>query len=269
VKIVLYGAGGPVAAAAIAELEHAHTLRLADIRSPDQPHPDLRDHPERARAWPRRPQPRDHEFVRTDVTDPEQVLAAADGMDAIVNLSVVRPDPVLSFRVNMTGAYHVMQAAVRHGIRRVVHTGPETIISGYWHDHDVTVEAPPRPGTDYYLLTKYLGQEVVRAFAEHRELEVIALYFHVFQPADAPEPHLTASPFLVSWEDTGRAFRAAVEAPPMPNHYEPFIITADLPHGKFSAEKAKRLLGWHPRDAFPQHWRRRVLRPPLDKQPIS
>ena len=41
------------------------------------------------------------------------MLAAAEGMDAIVNLSVIRPDPVLSFRVNMMGAYHVMQAAVR------------------------------------------------------------------------------------------------------------------------------------------------------------
>ena len=251
-KIVLYGAGGPVAAAAIAELERDHTLRLADMRPPDE--------------WE---QPSSHEFARVDVADADQVLAAAEGMDVIVNLSVVRPDPVLSFRVNMTGAYHVMQAAVAHEVKRVVHTGPETVINGYWLDHDITVEAPPRPGTNYYLLTKYLGQEVVRSFAEHHALEVIALYFHVFQAADAPEPHRTASPFLVSWEDTGRAFRAAVEAPPMPNRYEPFIITADLPHGKFDAEKAKRLLGWHPRDNFPLHWRRRDPRPPPEQQPIS
>ena len=266
---MLYGAGGPVAAAAIAQLERDHQLRLADIRPPDQPHPTLRDQPELARDWPRRSHPRQHEFVRTDVTDPDQVLAAADGMDAIVNLTVIRPDPVMSFRVNMTGAYHVMRAAVAHGIRRVVHTGPETIINGYWLDHDVTVEAPPRPGTNYYLLTKYLGQEVVRAFAEHHALEVIALYFHVFQPGDAPEPHRTASPFLVSWEDTGRAFRAALEAPPMPNRYEPFIITTDLPHGRFDAEKAKRLLGWQPRDTFAGHWRRRDPRPPPAEQPLA
>jgi nucleoside-diphosphate-sugar epimerase len=269
VRVVLYGAGGPVAAAAIAELERDHSLRLADIRPPDEPHPELREHPELARDWPRRPHRREHEFVPTDVTDSDQVLAAAEGMDAIVNLTVNRPDPVMSFRVNMTGAYHVMAAAVRHGIRRVVHTGPETIINGYWLDHDLTVEAPPRPGTGYYLLTKYLGQEVVRAFAEQHDLEVIGLYFHVFQPAGAPAPHRTASPFLVSWEDTGRAFRAALEAPPMPNRYEPFIITADLPHGKFNAEKAKRLLGWQPEHSFPQHWRRRVPRPPPEQRPIS
>jgi nucleoside-diphosphate-sugar epimerase len=260
-KIVLYGVGGPVGEAAIAELEQHHELRLADIRPPDQPHPRLADGGRRAADWPKRPHRREHAFVQVDVTDPEQVLAAAEGMDAIVNLSVIRPDPVMSFRVNMLGAYNVMRAAVARGIRRVVHTGPEVIINGYWNDFDVTVEAPPRPGTNYYLLTKYLGQEVVRSFAEHHALEVVALYFHVFQPSDAPEPLRGASPFLVSWEDTGRAFRAAVEAPPLPNRYEPFIIGGDLPHGKFSAEKAKRLLGWRPQHAFPNHWRRRNPRP--------
>ncbi|HEX2036482.1 MAG TPA: NAD(P)-dependent oxidoreductase [Chloroflexota bacterium] len=255
-KIVLYGAGGPVAAAAIAELEQHHTLRLTDVRPLHEPHPRLAD-TRGAETWPSRPAPREHEFRQVDVTKAEEVLGAAEGMDAIVNLSVIRPDPVLSFRVNMLGAYHVMQAAATHGIKRVVHTGPEVIINHYRHDFDITVEAPPRPGTGYYLLTKYLGQEVVRAFAEAHELEVIALYFHVFQPASATEPLRGASPFLVSWEDTGRAFRAAVEAPAMPNRYEPFIITTDLPHGKFNAEKAKRLLGWQPRDLFAGHWRRR------------
>ena len=266
-NIVLYGAGGPVATAAIAELERGgeHTLRLADVRPPEQLHPSLQgeDAARRRRDWPQRPHARQHEFIQVDVTNPDQVRAAAEGMDAIVNLSVIRPDPVLSFRVNTMGAFHVMRAAVAHGIKRVVHTGPEVIIGHYWHDFDVSVEAPPRPGTGYYLLTKYLGQEVVRSFAEAHNLEVIALYFHVFQPASATEPMPSASPFLISWEDTGRIFRAAVEAPPMPSRYEPFIVTTDLPHGKFTAEKAKRLLGWQPQDLFPNHWRRRTRRPPV------
>ncbi len=261
-KIVMYGAGGPVAEAAIAALEVRHTLRLCDIRPPSEPHPSLQGDAtgNASRWWPSRPARRDHEFRQVDVTNPDQVRDAAEGMDAIVNLTVVRPDPVMAFRVNLVGAYHVMNAAVAHGIRRVVHTGPEVIIDHYWHDFDTTAEAPPRPGTNLYLITKYLGQDVVRSFAEVHGLDVVALYFHVFQPGDAPERMKGASPFLVSWADTGRAFQAAVEAPAMPNAYEPFIITGDLPHGRFGSEKAKRLLGWHPQDRFEGHWRRPSVR---------
>jgi nucleoside-diphosphate-sugar epimerase len=261
-KVVLFGAGGPVAEAAIAALEVRHELRLCDIRPPDELHPARRDDPDgsSARWWPDRPARRDHEFRLVDVTDPVQVMAVAEGMDALINLTVVRSDPVMAFRVNLMGAFNVMEAAVVHGIQRVVHTGPEVIIDHYWYDFDLSVEAPPRPGTNLYLLTKHLGHEAVRSFAEAHGLDVVALYFHVFQPADAPERLPGASPFLVSWADTGRAFQAAVEAPPMPRPFETFIITGDLPHGRFESTKAKRLLGWHPQDRFDGHWRRPPMR---------
>ena len=55
----------------------------------------------------------------------------------------------------------------------------------------------------------------------------------------------------------------------MPNRYEPFIITADLPHGKFSAEKAQRLLGWQPEARVPAALAPPLPRPPPDQQPIS
>ena len=252
-KLVLYGAGGPVAAA-IAELEQHHTLRLTDIRPPEVPHP-RQGTPTRPGAG--RPAPTPKSTSSSPWTSPARSRCSlAEGMDAIVNLSVIRPDPVLSFRVNMMGAYHVMQAAVQHGIKRVVHTGPEVIIGHYWHDFDITVEAPPRPGTGYYLLTKYLGQEVVRSFSETHDLETIALYFHVFQPADAPEPMRSASPFLVSWEDTGRAFRCAVEAPHAPplralhHHHR-------SPAGEVQRRESQAPPGMGAPRPLPGHWRRR------------
>ena len=64
VKIVLYGAGGPVAAAAIAELEQPTPCAWPTSARPTSRTPSLRDRPERARDWPRRADPREHEFVR-------------------------------------------------------------------------------------------------------------------------------------------------------------------------------------------------------------
>src|SRR5262245_3916375 len=126
-NVLLLGASGLIAPNIIPGLERHYNLRLADIK----PHPDGRP------------------IVTVDVTDYEQVLDAARGMDAIMNYTVNRPDPVLSFQVNTLGAYHVMRAAAELGIRKVLHSGPQMLIGAYMHDFDVD-DPPPQPGTNYY-----------------------------------------------------------------------------------------------------------------------
>jgi nucleoside-diphosphate-sugar epimerase len=259
-KVVVFGAGGPLAAATIPLLTERYTLRITDLRPMEEvvaaggrtagaPLPRLLGPP--------------HEMRQVDVTDPGQVLAACEGMDAIVNCTVVRPHPEQAFLVNCIGAYNVMRAAVAHGIRRVVHTGPQQVMldrpGGYWWDSDVPADAPPRPGTHLYRHTKYLGQEICRVFAEVHGLEVPVLQFSVFvDPATAPpgpaEGDRGISPMTVSWPDAGQAMRRALEVPALPRPFEVFHIVADLPHGKYSNEKAVRLLGWRPRDTLEHLW---------------
>ena len=71
--------------------------------------------------------------MMVDMGDYRQVLEAARGMDAIMNWTVVRDKPDLSFIVSTRGAYHVMKAAAELGIRKVLQTGPEIIVQGYRH----------------------------------------------------------------------------------------------------------------------------------------
>ena len=69
---------------------------------------------------------RDHTLRLTDARPLAELFAAAyQGMGAVINRTVVRPDPVRAFRVNTLGAYNVMRGAVAAGIRRVVHTDPQ------------------------------------------------------------------------------------------------------------------------------------------------
>jgi nucleoside-diphosphate-sugar epimerase len=75
----------------------------------------------------------------------------------------------------------------------------------------------------------------------------------VLRPPNVPHG---AYPFSVSWQDAGRAALAALDAPPMPHPFEPLFVVGDMPHGRFSNEKTKRLLGWQPRDRLEQHWLR-------------
>jgi nucleoside-diphosphate-sugar epimerase len=258
-RVVIYGAGGPLAAITAEALVRDHTLRLTDVRplaelvaegaqqSPGAPMPRLLDPP--------------HETMVVDVTDFASVLDAARDMDAIVNCTVVRPHPVEAFRVNTLGAYNVMRAAVECGIRRVVQTGPQQVTlpypAGYLYDFDLSADVPQRPGTNLYILTKFLGQEICRIFAEEHGLEVPTLLFSAFINPDYPSPFPMGSfPFSVSWEDSGEAMRLALRAPSFPRPFEIFHIVADLPHGKYSNEKAKRLLGWQPRDRLEAHWLR-------------
>ena len=121
-NVVIFGAGGPLGVAAAEALAPDHRLRLSDRRALAAIAAENR--PQSSGAPLPRPLGAPHEERVVDVTDPEQVLAAARGMDVIVNSTVVRDHPVEAFRVNTVGAYHVMRAAVACGIRRVVHTGP-------------------------------------------------------------------------------------------------------------------------------------------------
>jgi nucleoside-diphosphate-sugar epimerase len=202
-----------------------------------------------------------HDEMVVDVTNAAQVMAACEGMDAIINCTVIRHHMINSYRVNAMGAYHVMQAAVAHGIRRVVHTGPFQSgmqgPSGYNWDDTIVEDVPARPGhyMNTYLHTKYLGQEICRVFAENHDLEVPTLLFCDFADfVNRRANDAYVHPFTVTWDDTGRAIRAALEAPTLPSPFEILHINADLPHGVFPNSKAKRLLGWQPQDATESWW---------------
>lgn len=257
-KVVIFGAGGPVGVVAAQALAPHYTLRLTDVRAPEE-----FSQPQSPGAPLPRRLPSPHEWRKVDVTDYAQVLEAARGMDALINVSVVRPHLQAAFAVNLIGAYNVAKVAVELGIRRIIHTGPyHTHLdhnADYWWDFDVPDDVPLHPGSDLYAVSKYLGGEVTRLFAEQHGLEVITYLYCSFLPGDGGERADGAGigPFSTSWEDCGAAFLNGLRAPAPPNPYEVFFILANLPHGKFSPTKAKRLLSWEPKHNFERLWSRR------------
>ena len=238
-KVAVYGANGAMGPHVVKALEGEHELRLSDVNN-------LEGSP--------------HEYRKIDITDIDAVVDAAEGMDAIINLSVLRRDRQIAFDVNARGCYNVMTAAVTHGIRRVINTGPHFTISGATYerfDHDVGPDIPAQPGTNLYALTKSLGHEICRVFTQDHDLSVIGLFFYNFRhPEEGSELGQDLTPFSLTWEDTGRAFAAAlsVDLDTLPSRWESFFVFADLPHRKFSNEKVKRLLGWQPTSDLHEFW---------------
>ncbi|MDE0219415.1 MAG: hypothetical protein OXJ90_09105 [Spirochaetaceae bacterium] len=165
--------------------------------------------------------------------------------------------------------------AVRHGIRRIVNTGPHYQLAGLQYekwDFDLNPDMPPQPGTRLYALTKALGQDVLRVFSEQHDLYVQTLLFmgmrqpgtwlsNHHQPGDrAVLGQDLDRPFVIAgrlardrartaWPDTGGAVRAAleVELARLPSRCETYFTFARTPHRKFSSEKITRILGWQPR----------------------
>ena len=240
-KVLILGGAGLLGPYVIPVLAPHYELLVTDIREPDLEF--------------------DGEFRLVDVSNAQQVMAAAEGMDAIINLSVLRHDRKLAFDVNTMGCYNMMEAAVQHGIRRIINTGPHFTIAGPTYeayDYEITPDIPPQPGTNLYALSKSLGHQICRVYAETYDLYVQTYLFYNFRIPGEIERHGEVRPFAVSWQNSAEVFPPGLEIPleQLPSRFETFFVFTDMPHGKFRNDKVKRVLGWQPRDDISSFWRR-------------
>ena len=233
-KVLLLGASGLIAPYLLPGLEPYYDVRLADVK----PHPEGKP------------------VTTVDIASYEQVLEAARGMDAIINSTVVRNDPVQSFHVNTRGAWHVMKAAAEHGIKKVIHTGPQLVIQDYGHEFDI-VDVPPTAGTGYYTLTKLLSMEICQIYARTYGIQTICFVFAGLGPK--PTEKVTGEdfpPFAIVWEDLQHACRLALEIDSVPDDFQSFNMLSYLSHGKYRMDKARRILGFELQGDWEAYYKR-------------
>ena len=243
-KILILGGAGMLGPHVIPVLAPHYELRVTDIQPLDI---EFRG-----------------EFRQVDIASLDQVTAAAEGMDAIINLSVLRQDRQLAFDVNTLGCYNMMRAAVAHNIRRVINTGPHFTVAGATYeqfDFDLSPDIPPQPGTNLYALTKSLGQEICRVFTQQHDIYVQTYLFYIFRDPGNPSSGLDTYAWLLSWANSAQVFRLGLELPleKLPSRCEIFNVLTDMPHGQFSNEKAKRILGFEPWDDLTALWSKLVV----------
>jgi nucleoside-diphosphate-sugar epimerase len=238
-RILLLGGHGHLGPHVVAALEDDYDLRITDVVPIDS----------------------DHETMAVDVADLDQVRAAARGTDAIVNCSVVRADRRGAFDVNARGTFNALTAGAELGHERFINTGPRFTILGpayLDYDFDLREEVPPHAGTGLYALTKSLGQEVCRIFADNHPIHVLTMIVSGFlPPQQGPGWSGDVNPFAVTFADAGRAVRCALEADlsRLPSRCESFFVSVDMPHGQIRNGKARRLLGWEPQSSLEAYWR--------------
>lgn len=235
-KVLLLGASGQIAPNIIPAMESKYDFTLADIN----PYPDGR------------------EILHVDMRDYEQVYNAMQGMDAVMNFTVNRPDPTLSFHVNVLGALHVMKAAADLGIKKVLHTGPQLVRSFYDQDFDI-VDVPRAPGTRYYGATKVLSYEICRTYSRLYDIQTICYVFNGLglEPSE-PIRGQDFPPFRIFWKDLAHACCLALDIESVPDNYQEFNMVSMTAHGKYTNDKAKRILGYEPSERWEDYYKREV-----------
>ncbi|MBM3459146.1 MAG: NAD(P)-dependent oxidoreductase [Armatimonadetes bacterium] len=228
-RVLITGAAGFVGQRVAAALRPRHQLVLGDIRPENGP-----------------------EWRELDVRDMAQVETALAGVDAVLHLAIAsgregeyEDDAFndLRYQVNVLGTGHVLAAAARNGIRRVVHTSSIMVVWGYGPGEYVGPDAAPRPvGT--YALTKYLGEEIARYYA-HPPLSVVCL--RIAKPIDLEDAELRSRPARPQWipfPDLCRLYELALTAPLSGFHVIHAVGETHLRRWDLSA--AETLLGYRP-----------------------
>jgi nucleoside-diphosphate-sugar epimerase len=238
-------------------------------------------------------------YVPVDLTDYGQVVDAFfgieehhSGVDAVVHLAAV-PAPgivpdVATFDNNVPSTYHVLQAARRAGVKRIVTASSETVL-GLPFDVPppyvpVDEEYDARPESTYSL-GKHLEEQLeIQLCRWDPGLSITAMRFsNVMEPGDyAQFPSFQSDPMLRKWNlwgyidarDAADAVAKALEVRE-PGFERVIIANADTVMERPSAElldevfpdvprtrevkgretllsidKARRLLGWEPQHSW-------------------
>lgn len=170
--VLVTGAAGIVALAIRPHLVAAGVpLRLSDIRSVE-------------------PLGTSETFVRADLRNAREVSDAVAGCSGIIHLGGIAKDVDFDrlLDVDARGVTHVLEAAVRHGVPRVVLASSAHVLGFYRRDEPLTAGSPPRPDSRYALV-KLFAEQAGALFAAKHGLRVCCLRLgHVVPARENAEP---------------------------------------------------------------------------------
>jgi uronate dehydrogenase len=196
-RILITGGSGKVATSLRPRLaSEGRTLRLLDIVAP---------RPVEGAG--------DEEVVVASLDDPDAVVAACEGVDAIVHLGgqSKEADAEEVLRVNGYGTYCLLEGARRNGVRRVVlasssHAAGFHIRDDAAYPDGLPADLPPRPDT-LYGWSKVAVEGIGRLYVDRFGLDVICLRIGLWFPTP---PQLRGLANWLSPDDGARLIEACV-----------------------------------------------------------
>jgi nucleoside-diphosphate-sugar epimerase len=156
-------------------------------------------------------------------------------------------------RANIAATQHVLRAAREAKVRRVVFASTNQVMLGYRFDESVTsvtTDLPPKPLSPYGI-SKLMGEEMGRGFAEETGISFIALRIGYFQRGEnIPGPHMGigvwGQSMWLSNRDMMHALERSIEAENVP--FAIVNLTSNNPQMRWDLKHTRKVLGYKPRD---------------------
>ena len=231
-RLLVIGGSGYVGRMVLPHLAREHEITVFDLVEPD-------------------PGPWEH--VIGDVQDVESLASSLAEIDALVYMAMNTqrnpgsiPTVADAFDVNVKGLYFAFLTAREYGVPHGVYASSMSVFSerdGLYPDESAAPDA-----TDYYGLTKRLGEEVCKALVATGGITITALRLCFPVDDDAPPP--TDSEFRATTftraKDVASAILAALE---YRIGFDVFTISGDTGERMTRLSKARELLNWQPTPA--------------------
>lgn len=204
-------------------------------------------------------------FHRADVASMDDMLAASEGVDAIIHMGGVsrESDWDSIFNVNIGGAYNVFEAARINKVPRVIFPSSNHAVGFYRRDEKIPVETMIRPDSRYGV-SKAFGEAMGSLYADKYGLKVLCL--RIGNVADQPVDRRRLS-IWISPRDLNQLISIGLEHPEL--HFAVMYGVSASSRLWYRDEVAQRF-GYEPQDNADE-WAERVLAdsPPLDPDSIS
>ncbi|MGH3937782.1 MAG: NAD-dependent epimerase/dehydratase family protein [Pseudonocardiaceae bacterium] len=229
--VTITGGSGTIGTALAIALAADHTpVRSLDLRPPSPPLQGV-------------------DFVRIDLPDLSATVDATRGSSVLIHLAAITTNAAFPevCEHNITATYHVLEAARRNHISRVVLASSHHTIGLTPIGERVTSKTPNRPDS-CYAVSKITGEALGSLYAHKHSLTIIALRIGSFHPVPT-EPRHAAT--WLSVRDGVTLLRAAATAP-IPERFLTVYGTSDNPQRWWPRDGWDQL-GYHPTDTAAAH----------------
>jgi uronate dehydrogenase len=214
----------------------------------------------RVRGFDRVPTPGVKDQIIGNLTDAAPVRRAVEGAGTVIHLAATPDDADFMTELapnNLIGVYHVLESSRLAGVRRLILASSGQVV--WWQRQrgplPIKPDDPPTP-RGWYAAAKVFLEAAGRMCAESHGMSAIIVRLgwvprsreHVEElaPLDWPKD------VYLSPGDAGRFFACAVEAPADIRFAIVYAASRPLRTATYDLESAKQLLGFEPRDRWPE-----------------